>query len=640
MCAMRTAAHDHHASVVIVGRIFLIAASLEGLTALAYLFRIPSDEQSAFLFGFSRVRLLMGLLALIPLLILLYAALRSLLQRSYTSQLQSALLGFLKTEQNASHLITFLSLGLVYGTFILLLVFVFPKAGSGLLRLVFDRAGSLLLWGMALCAQFLALVLGRYRAILKRTITMDRLILLREGFFFTVALLTLIEWSILAFHLDWFHGMYGWYFGFFRRAPSRAGVFLALLLVTFLILRVVLTHHHRRLLVILLLIVLGYTLQVGFGFIEGEGWESLRTRYVEKGRSVYSTIVSKDEFNLQSITDYENNYANIYRYLSTKPHGYLMVHALTKWLLELLPFIGEVGDAFIQLTRLMAVLYPLLAMLVLLPLERLSRKVLPDAFDHAALMLYLCFPSVILFTLQLDQVIFPTVFVGGILLATKTDQKSSSRYAIILGVYLYLSTLLSFSLLPMMAFIPIYLSVRLLVSRDRTTSSLKALAVKGILMLGALLAMHVLMKGVFHIDLYQRFFNAMAAHRLAKGLMWRERWNTLVNFSEYGLWMGFGLIPLLVAQIVSAIWSIQSGSGSRLDALSVTFLITLILVASFGTTRSEVARLWLFTLPIVSLMVSRRINLLPFGRRTSILLLAGSQVITTYCIFLFQFPYQ
>jgi hypothetical protein len=393
----------------------------------------------------------------------------------------------------------------------------------------------------------------------------------------------------------------------------------------------------------LLLICLGCGLQIGFGFLEGEGWESLRMRYVVRGRSRYGEIVSRDTFDIRSIQDYENNYANIYRFLVTKPHGYLVFYAATRGLFDLLQLNSSGVDRFESLTRFMTVLYPLIAMLVLPLLLRLARRFLEEENAISPLILYVCFPGIILFTLQLDQVIFPFLFVAGILLGIRVSDNRSWLLSFIMGTFLYLVIFVSFSLLPLLFFLGAHLFFSTLFSDQRGIIKwLDMLREVGLWLVGFFFT-HVIMSTFFNIDLLQRYPNAIEAHKISKGFVSDLPGiepATLVNNSEFAIWIGFPMLILVLAQVFATFRSFRNREVKPFDLIVLSFVLTLIFLNVFGNTRAEVARLWLFTLPVFSLIISKQIKLLPFSQRLNHVLVVGTQLVTTYLIFIYQFPYQ
>jgi hypothetical protein len=50
--------------------------------------------------------------------------------------------------------------------------------------------------------------------------------------------------------------------------------------------------------------------------------------------------------------------------------------------------------------------------------------------------------------------------------------------------------------------------------------------------------------------------------------------------------------------------------------------------------------MWLFLLPLISLAAFNQTKRLPLERDRNVLLLVGSQLVTTFMIFVFQFPWQ
>ncbi|HEY44694.1 MAG TPA: hypothetical protein G4O11_11995 [Anaerolineae bacterium] len=624
-------------------RVFLIATTVEGIAAFLLLFRIPSEETSAWLFGFSRVRFLTGVVTLLPVLFLTVISLRALLQKTYTERLIMKLEEILDKDNIAFHLLAFLSVILGFGLFFLLIINSPLGEGNDQLIAIYQRSASLLFWMLAVSAQSIPLLLIFYAEIYRQKIRIDPSILLREGVYIAFMFFAFLHWSILFFNIDWFHRMYGWYFGFLKHQESRPVLFLSLMLITSLVVWITLKYPSRWWRNLLLLICLGYGLQIGFGFIEGEGWESLRTRYVERGRSRYSEIVSKDTFDIRSIRDYESNYGNIYHFLSTKPHGYLVFYATTRGVFDLLQPDSSGEDRFENLTRFMAVLYPLIAMLVLPLLLRLARLVLAEEVTISPLILYVCFPGVILFTLQLDQVFFPFLFTAGILLGIRVSENRSWLLSLAMGIFLYLVVFVSFSLLPLLFFLGAYLFLSTLFSDQRWRMKWSEMVRMGGLWLAGFMIAHVIMRTFYNIDLLQRFPNAMEAHERAKGFVSNLPGiapASLVNNSEFAIWIGFPMLILVLPQFLGTFRSLRKREIGSLDLIVLSFILTLIPLNVFGNTRAEVARLWLFTLPVFSLFISNQIKLLPFSHRMNHIIIVGTQLVSTYLIFLYQFPAQ
>jgi hypothetical protein len=627
---------------VTFARVFLIATTVEGIVAALLLFRIPSEESSAWLFGFSRVRLLTGVATLLPVLFLAVISIRALLQKAYTERLLKKLEEILDKDNVAFHLLAFLSVILGFGLFLCLIVNTSLGEGNDQLIAIYQRSASLVFWMIAISAQSIFLLLFLYVEIYREKFRSDPSIIIREGVFIAFMFFAFLHWSILFFNIDWFHRMYGWFFGFKKQQESHPLLFLSLMFITALVTWITLKYPTRWWRNLLLLVCLGYGLQIGFGFIEGDGWESLRTRYVERGRSRHAEVVSRDTFDVRSIQDFEKNFANIYRFLSTKPHGYLAFYAATRGLFDLLPLDVSGDDRFEHLTRFMAFLYPLIAMMVLPLLLRIARRVLSEEDAVSPLILYVCFPGVILFTLQLDQVIFPVLFTAGILLGIRVSENRSWLLSLFVGAFLYLTVFISYSLIPLIFFLGVYLFLSTLFSEQRGRSKWLEMLRKAGLWLASFMAIHLIMSTFFNIDLLQRYPNAMEAHKISKSFVSKPGIEpaALVNNSEFAIWIGFPMLLLVLAQLLVTLRSLRRRVVRPLDLIVLSFVLTLIPLNVFGSTRAEVARLWLFTLPVLSLFISNQIKLLPFNLRMNHVIIAGTQLVTTYLIFLYQFPTQ
>ncbi len=624
-------------------RIFFIVTTLEGIVTFLLLFRIPSEQTSAWLFGFSKLRLLIGVATLLPVLFLTVISVRALLRETYVERLLKKLEEILDKNNVAFHLLALLFALLGFGLFLCIIVNTSIGEGHHQLIAIYQRSASLIFWMIAISTQSIALLLIFYPEIYRKRLRSDPSILMREGVFIAFLFLAFLLWSILFFNIDWFHRMYGWFFGFKKMEVSHPALFLILVFISALVVWITLKYPFRWRRNLLLLICLGYGLQMGFGFFEGEGWESLRFRYEMRGRSRHAEVVSRDTFDIRSIQDFEKNYANIYRFLSTKPHGYLLFYAATRGLFDLLQLNSFGGDRFVNLMRFMVVLYPLIAMMVLLLLLRIARFVLAEENAISPLILYVSFPGIILFTLQLDQVIFPFLFTAGILLGICVSENRSWLLSLFMGIFYYLVVFVSFSLLPLLFFLGAYLFLSTLFSDQRGRMKWLEMLRKIGLWFTGFVVVHVIMSSFFNIDLVQRYPNAMEAHKIAKGFVSDSQGiepAALVNNSEFAIWIGFPMLLFVLAQLIVTFRSFRKKEAKPFDLLVVSFVLTMIFLNVFGNTRAEVARLWLFTLPVLSLLMSNQIKLLPFNQRMNHIFVVGTQLVTTFLIFIYQFPTQ
>jgi hypothetical protein len=165
---------------------------------------------------------------------------------------------------------------------------------------------------------------------------------------------------------------------------------------------------------------------------------------------------------------------------------------------------------------------------------------------------------------------------------------------------------------------------------------------KGGLWLASFMAIHLIMSTFFNIDLLQRYPNAMEAHKIAKSFVSKPGIEpaALVNNSEFAIWLGFPMLLLVLAQFLATFRSLRIKETKPFDLIVLSLALTLILLNVFGNTRAEVARLWLFTLPVFSLLMANQMKLLPFSQRMNHVFVVGTQLVTTFLIFIYQFPTQ
>jgi hypothetical protein len=250
---------------------------------------------------------------------------------------------------------------------------------------------------------------------------------------------------------------------------------------------------------------------------------------------------------------------------------------------------------------------------------------------------------VILFTLQLDQAFFPLLFTSGVGLAVMLAERDHWLAAVATGVFLYSAVFFTFSLLPLGLFLAIYLGLVTAAAPRVEPRRWFRLGRTGLLALAGLVGTHLVIRVAFQIDLLARFPRAMAAHQAAKGFVTdlpgiAPAW--MVNNAEFILWLGFPIALLVVIQLIESARAVWQRRLRGVDLLALSTLATYLALNIFGDTRAEVARLWLFLLPVLAIFAANQLKRLPFARSTNTLLLVGAQLIAAYLIFLYQFPWQ
>lgn len=631
-------------------RAFLALSAAEGVIALVYLFLIPSEGRNAWLFGYSLPRLALG-----GLIFALLAVFAGLAVRAFSDPLWlQRCTDWLDKQLGPAERLASVSAALAYlilAGIAAILIFASPFAVRlGSLQAVYERSALALYWLIALSIQALAALglmyareypaaLRQRRALLNALLVM--LLLSAAGF----------HWAILAFRLDLFISIPGWFWQFHQKEGLHNLYLLPLMAVgAFVVLRAVLRQPAAGARNLAALVLLGYLLQVGFGFIEGEGFESIRKKYAESTHKPYAEHASDRPVWVESIRQYEEKYGDT-QYLSSKPPGVLSFYIATQKLSNLVNPRNTFEGRFVRLTTFAAYLYPLLSFLVLIVLYRLARPLLGEENALLPPVLYLFVPSVILMPLFLDQVLYPLLFTLLGLLLFHTVQRQSFGLALAAGAGIYLSVFFTFSLLPVIPFAAVLIVLDHIFHR-RERSLLQPLKITAGLALG-FFALFLVFKAALNYDFFLRYENAMAVHRYDDFYV---RFNLPVedspdqrfqpslqqsldalklNLLSFAAWSGFPFFLLFTLRGIKIAVAFLSRRSTARDIFPLSFLATFIALNLHGETAGEVARQWIFLLPVMALMAAPEVAALG-RRRGGLYLVLALQFVTIVMTYLFQ----
>jgi len=630
-------------------RYYFPLAAFEGLIALVFLLKDPSSE-GALLLGYSASRLALIAVALLLTAILTWAAWQTLASRPTLPRLLKPAETWLIEKRILLPLTILLALIALFAT-AYHIFFSSPLSLSAEIFLserpqwinlftrlyaTFNRLLPLSLWMTALSVQTLILW-GVVHASTYRDLR-------HEGAFGRAAgmiLLTaaaLFHWIVLLLRLKVFLVIRGWKWYFWQKeVPQPVWLFPLMLLSAVAIVWLLFRNgkHIRRNLVILML--LGAALQIGFGFLAGGGFESLRLKYADSVFNRYAEAAAEDPGLWHALRTYENDYGDDW-YLGTKPPGVLAIYILTQKAANLFLPAADSAGRFLSLTTFAAYIFPFLAFLVLLPIYHLARKLgITDKEGLLAAALYIAAPVVLLIPLFLDQVLYPLVFASVLLLAWHAWEKKSWPLALLTGAAVYLALYLGFSLLALVPLIPLWLCLQMLLhpKEHPFKEGLKL----GLAFGSGLLAAFLFFRLVLNYDILLRYTNAMANHRRAKEYTpGMEQWlhALLLNHAELITWNGFPFILLLLGQMFRSLIACVRRRSQPLDELAAAFFLTYGALNIFGQTNGEVQRLWLFMVPLFALLAAREAARLTQNKRSGITLILTLQWITAWLLFTFQ----
>jgi hypothetical protein len=616
-------------------KVFLILSTIEGFIALVFIFQIPSMERNVLVFGFSRLRLLLALFIMLILAFLIWVTIRLLISQTWSEKVIRWIEEGLLIENRLVNLLVSLLVIFIIGTSLLFFFSTDLPEPSNFISVVFKRSRSVIVWVTVMCLQeFLFLIILYGRTISQRKIKCQHVL----GMSLVVLMLfaALLHWTVLWFKLPLFTSIQDWFWRFSDKVDINGGLFPLILFGSLSVIYFVLKYPQKIVRNIVLLIILGYFIQVGYGYIEGNGFESLRDRYVHSRHENYAEWASIKEIDLTAIKNYDERFKEDY-YFGTKPPGVLFFYIVTQKISNLIQPETTFAGRYLRLTKFIAYVFPLLSFLVLITIYHIGKNFFEKETRVFPTILYIFFPNVLLMTLELDQVLFPFLFMLGFIFVKIATTKKSLPLAFIAGGMTYLVLFFSFSLLPLIVLsLSWFLIEYLLVNQERDFYALLK-AVLGYVL--AFIFFYFIFRIFINYDFFTRFVNSLDSHREIMGYeKGAEQLLKLIllNNVEFATWIGFPAMILYICRNIDAIRSILSRKRTDLDNLTIAFGITFLTLNVFGQTIGEVGRLWLFLVPMISIFASAQIDRMFKNKPLGLIGVVLLQLITVHLIYLFQ----
>ena len=616
---------------------FLILSSLEGIAALVLLFQIPSTEKNAVLFGYSLSRIIVGVVILFFVSIFISLCLRSLLDnRWYNTSIQK----LDEQIQNNNHLLVSSIVLLYFILFngIIFIVFNIPLEDYlTTLRSVYERAFYIQLWSFLVATQALLFLGLRFPQRYRLKEFYDFQVISKYFIFLIVFSLSAVHWSILILQDGVFTAIPYWFWQLKSKPFSMNDFWIVLLIaLSIIILYYIFRSPKKFIRNLILTMFLGYILQIGFGFIEGQGFESIRQKFVKSGHNYFAEHASDNPTFWNALTNYEDIYGRDL-ILGTKPPGAFLIYLTTQQLSNLINPVNTFAERHLRLTSVMAVVFPFLSLLVLIPLLMLSKRIW-DAENaiFPGLILIFC-PNFILIPLHADQFFYPLLFITGLLITQIAVKRQSIIWAFLLGCYLNLAMFFTFSMIPLIAIGYLWILIDYLFNRKER--NFWHLCLMGVAITFGFIVLFIIFRWAFNYDFFTRYQNAFSHHRALKEYQpgFQQILDAFIlNNMEITLWTGISLGILFLSQIIRSIKSFQHKTTNARHYLMASFVISFFALNIFGQTRGEVGRLWLFMVPLVSIFSSIELRTLFKKKNLGFVIILSTQLLTTWITYKFQ----
>lgn len=455
-------------------------------------------------------------------------------------------------------------------------------------------------------------------------------------FVLIVVLCSIAYWALLFFRLPILQSL-PWWFWKFRDTPLSGLLYLAVgIAIAAAGVALVLYTPQRRTLNLVLLIVAGYTLQLAFGLADGRGVESLRDRVVRSGQ-IECMRVAVGRYELLDFARHYEDYLHHselwrYDYIRTKPPGttlfFMTVERTTNW------FFGAQTEQkrMENLTTVGMFLFPFLAVLTVVPLFFFSRFFLPERHAMIPAVLYIFCPNAVLLTMSIDQFLFPLASMVVLWLGGLSSTRANPAIAFFAGAALYVSVYLSFSVLSLLLLCPLVIII-LRASGEPTRRSLKTVAALLGTCAAGFLAALVLFRIALQYDMITRFSAAIAAHEDIKSWMpGIENVITFafVNYVEFAFGVGIALTIVFLDQLGSTAIDLTHKEMNSVGLLATVLVTILLALGILGKVKAETARLWLYLVPVVCVVVAGRLlRRFPTSPVAALLLIISLQLVTT-----------
>ncbi len=453
-------------------------------------------------------------------------------------------------------------------------------------------------------------------------------------FLVPVAVLTLAHWSVLLFRLPVFASLPRWFWDFTDKPAGSPATLLVLVAAPVAALATIFRTPGRFPLHLALVFVLGLVLQFTLALTEGRGMEALRDRMVHTGHAEFAEQAVRVESVEHLVADYETlvERGELGRYAPSKPPGQLLLYVATERVASALAPPSGLGARLRRLRDFASYAWPVASLLVLAPLFWLGRLLADEETAVRAGLLYVFVPAVELVTLHTDQAFFPLVVTGTLAAAADAGRRGSFGLAAAAGALACSGLFCSFGLLPvlpLMLVLAYCMAVRGTMEgrRSRLWRSLAGL-------LAGLVATHLVLRFGLGYDAFVRLRRATAYHEAWKGGtsgLLADLGFAGVNAIEFAVWLGMPLTCLALAAVWRALRGWRGTCSDPAAALALTVAAAGVILAVFGKTQGEVARLWLFLVPCLCLFaaqeVARRFGL---QKERALVLLLALQAGTVY----------
>ena len=429
--------------------------------------------------------------------------------------------------------------------------------------------------------------------------------------------LTVAHWIVLVFHLPLFTKIPGWFFPLQNNPAGSVWSFGLLAAMAAAGIYFVLRCRPAWLAVVGL-VLLGFLIQTGFAFLEGRGTDAFRRVILADGHGIFLPTATREPSILDVMTRYEEKLqtGELPNYSHSKPAGTMVFYMLSERLANVIRPHDTFEERLEWYRTFACWFWPALSCLAVVPIYCFARLFARDEVARRAAVLYLLVPSIELIVMHTDPIFYVTMTTLSVLLVALSFARRSILLAVLAGVVFYLTLYCSFGMAVVVG-VGAGAAFPLLPRReDGRWDWPRAVTLSACVAL-AFVAVDLVFRLALNYDMFARFQRILAFHQSWN--QWHWNWYhvlgaPVLNLTEFLVWTGVPIIILGAAHVVRSARGLARRDFRPMLFLSASWGLVIAFLATFGMTKGEVSRAWMFMLPYLCLFGADELHS-RFGRR-------------------------
>lgn len=293
------------------------------------------------------------------------------------------------------------------------------------------------------------------------------------------------------------------------------------------------------------------------------------------------------------LKDYVKNIPSLGMHSQTHPPGPIFFFYLVK---ETVGWINQTFASNFNPATIAGLIIACLGSLSILPLYFFVRLIINERAGIISILLYPLIPSLVLFTPEFDQV-YPLFLMLILLTYLLGVTKKSYFYFFISGLILAFATFFSFS----HASIPIIILILCLLlysKRSLVTPfffRFKIFLFSNLILIAGFILPNLIYAFFFKSNIYDIYQGTMVYHQKFLATATYRTW-LFFNLYDFALFLGIPLALVLIFTLGREIFNLINRKTTNIAFW--LFFLTILIIDLAGKNRGEVARIWIFLMPL------------------------------------------